>query len=232
MNTPADIAVQVTGPGDGTNYVRNLLYSQDPYVDLPFSYPPDLQGWGSNHSIFAETIGAVRPKLIVEVGTWKGASAVHMAKLCRDLGLKTEIVCVDTWLGNWQAWSRDAGGIGSREDLKIVNGLPRLYYQFMSNVIDTGFTNTITPLPLTGVAGAKLFEHFKLTPDIIYVDGDHEYESVLFDLRLWIKRLAPTGVLIGDDYNWPTVKRAVDEVVASSKLAFKLAGNKYTLRRG
>lgn len=218
-------------PSQKGGQVRGLLYSKDPYIDLPFSYPPDMQGWDSEHPIFLEIIAAVRPKLIVEIGTWKGASAIHMAKLCKKLELETEIVCVDTWLGNWQHWSRDGGGIGSREDLKIVNGLPRLYYQFMSNVIHAGFQHVITPLPLTGVAGAKLFDHFKIQPDVVYIDGDHEYESVLFDLRLWLKLLAPGGILIGDDYNWATVKRAVDEVSYAQHLAFRASGQKFTLSR-
>ncbi len=81
------------------------------------------------------------------------------------------------------------------------------YHQFMSNVIHKGLQNVITPLPLTGVAGAKLFEHYKISPAVIYIDGDHEYESVLFDLRLWMRQLAAGGVLIGDDYSWPGVKR-------------------------
>ena len=211
--------------------VRRLLYKVDPYIDLAFKYPPDLQEWDSEHPVFAEAIAAVRPRLIVEVGTWKGASAIHMAGLCRKLELQTEIVCIDTWLGNWQHWSRSEGGVGSRDDLKIVNGFPRLFYQFMSNVIATGCENEITPLPLTGVAGAKLFEHFKIFPDIIYIDGDHEYESVLFDLRLWLKRLGPSGILIGDDYNWPGVKKAVEEVLVTEPLILNVTGQKFTLTR-
>lgn len=211
--------------------VRKLLYSEDPYVNIPFSYPKDLQGWDSEHDIFFETIASVKPKLIVEVGTWKGASAMHMAFVCRRLGLEAEIVCVDTWLGNWQHWSRREGGVGSQSDLKIYNGMPRLYYQFLSNVVHCGYEDMVTPLPLTGVAGAKLFEHLKLTPDIIYVDGDHEYESVLFDLRLWIKQLAPGGVLIGDDYTWPSVKRAVGEIMSAENLRIQVVGQKFTLSR-
>lgn len=211
--------------------VRQLLYNDDPYTDVPFKYDKDLQGWDSHNSIFNEVIRSVKPKLIVEVGTWKGASAIHMASICRSIGLQTEIVCNDTWLGNWQHWSRGEGGVGSRADLKIFNGLPRLYYQFLSNVIHCGFEDMITPLPLTGVAGAKLFEHFRIMPDLIYIDGDHEYESVLFDLKLWIKQLSPRGVLIGDDYVWPGVKRAVSEIMATESLVLRVVDQKFTLSR-
>ncbi|MBC7986603.1 MAG: class I SAM-dependent methyltransferase [Sphingomonadaceae bacterium] len=210
--------------------VRALLYADDPYDELPFSYPADLQGWDSKHPVFADLVGELRPGLIVEVGTWKGASAVHMAGVCRKLGLATEIVCIDTWLGNWQHWSRESG-VGSKLDLRIVNGFPRLYYQFMANVLHFGFRDSITPLPLTGVAGAKLFKHLEIRPDLIYIDGDHEYESVLFDLRLWLEQLRPGGAIIGDDYNWPGVRRAVEEILNDSALQFDLHDRKFVLRR-
>lgn len=210
--------------------VRRALYAEDPYADLPWRYPQDLQGWGSEAPVFRRVIAELKPRLIVEVGTWKGRSAVQMASICRELSLPAEIVCIDTWLGNWQHWSR-AEGVGSRADLRVHNGMPRLYWQFMSNVVATGMQDIITPLPLTGVAGAKLFAHMKLRPDIIYIDGDHEYESVRFDLALWLDVLAPGGVMIGDDYDWPGVRRAVTELVAQGGLEMQAESNKFTLRR-
>jgi acetyltransferase-like isoleucine patch superfamily enzyme len=217
-------------PIPATLAVRRALHTEDPYANLPHRYPKDLQGWGSEAPVFRSVITELKPRLIVEVGTWKGGSAVHMATICRELNLPAEIVCIDTWLGNWQHWSRSEG-VGSRADLRIHNGMPRLYWQFMSNVVEAGLQDIITPLPLTGVAGAKLFSHMKLRPDIVYIDGDHEYESVRFDLALWLDVLAPGGVLIGDDYSWPGVRRAVTELIGKESLDFQEQGNKFTLRR-
>ena len=179
--------------------VSALLYSTDPYKDLHWTFQPDYQGWGSDDPILQEGILSVKPSLIVEVGTWKGASALHMAGICKTHSINAEIVCVDTWLGNWQHWSRKAG-VGSKEDLRLVNGFPTLYFQFMSNVVARGYQDRITPLPLTGIAAAKLFAHYGLRPDLIYVDGDHEYESVIADLTSWLPLLSERGILIGDDY--------------------------------
>ena len=211
--------------------VRRRLYEQDPYDNLVRTFPEDLQGWGSTEPIFRTLLAEIRPKLIVEVGSWKGASAIHMAALCKELGIAgTEIVCIDTWLGNWQNWSRKSG-TGSREDLRLVNGMPMLYFQFLSNVKSQGHADIITPLPLTGVAGARLFHDFDLRPELVYLDGDHEYESALFDLRGWLDRLAGNGVLLGDDYNWPGVRRAVEEVAAEGAWVLAVHGHKFTFRR-
>lgn len=209
--------------------VRGLLHAEDPYVSPRNLLPPDLQGWDSQHRVFAKIIEEVEPRLIAEIGTWKGASAIHMARLCRQNGLDTEIVCIDTWLGNWQHWSR-SDGAGSRKDLRLINGFPHLYDQFISNVLHEGVNEIITPLPLTGVAGAKLFAHYKLRPDIVYIDGDHEYESVVSDLRLWLPLVAPGGCLIGNDYNWPGVKRAAEEVASAFKHSLESFENKFVMR--
>jgi hypothetical protein len=210
--------------------VRRILFDSDPYTDLERTYPEDLQGWRSQHPVFAQLIESLKPKLIAEVGTWKGASAVQMAAACKRLNLETEIVCIDTWLGNWQHWSRESG-VGSRVDLRRINGFPMLYFQFLSNVVAKGFTETITPLPLTSIAGANLFKHYSLRPDLVYLDAEHEYEPVTIDLRAWLALLAPNGVLVGDDYDWPGVKRAVDETVAEGNWRSEIFGEKFVLRR-
>ena len=211
--------------------VRKLLFSEDPYMNPMHVYPEDLQGWGSSEPIFQTLIERLRPRLIVEVGSWKGASAIHMAGLCKRLGLQTEIVCVDTWLGNWQHWNRQ-NGVGSKVDLRIQNGFPMLYFQFLSNVIARGYTNIITPLPLTGVAAAKLFEQNKLSPDLIYIDGDHEYEAVNADIRAWVPLLSNEGVILGDDYDWPGVQRAATEFASANKAwNLKTIDKKFTLTR-
>jgi acetyltransferase-like isoleucine patch superfamily enzyme len=209
--------------------VRNRLFNVDPYHNLKKLYAEDIQGWGSYDGIFEQSIKSLKPRLIVEVGTWKGASAIHMAKLCEQYNLSTEIVCIDTWLGNWQHWSR-LEGPGSRLDLRIENGYPNLYFQFLSNVLAHKLEHVITPLPLTGVAGAKLFESFAIRPDMVYVDGDHEYQSVVMDLRLWLDQLAPGGIIIGDDYDWPGVRRAANEICEEGKWGMQVSNNKFLLK--
>lgn len=37
--------------------------------------------------------------------------------------------------------------------------------------------------------------------DFVFIDGDHEYDSVLQDIRLWHGKLRPGGLLCGHDYN-------------------------------
>ena len=60
----------------------------------------DLQGWGSDDAMFEQVIAKVLPKTIIEVGSWKGRSAVNIVNTCLRHGLSPSLVCVDTWLGS------------------------------------------------------------------------------------------------------------------------------------
>jgi predicted O-methyltransferase YrrM len=60
----------------------------------------------------------------------------------------------------------------------------------------------------------KLIEEETKEFDVIYIDGDHEYECVLQDIKNAEILLKPGGIMILDDYQevvWHGVKQAVDE---------------------
>ena len=86
--------------------LRSLIHDTDPYDGFdPAPHDPDLQGWGSADPLFRLLFERLRPKRVAEVGTWKGASALHMASLARELAIEDcEILCIDTWLGSIEHW--------------------------------------------------------------------------------------------------------------------------------
>lgn len=36
--------------------------------------------------------------------------------------------------------------------------------------------------------------------DILYIDGNHQYEYVMADMEAWVPKVRPGGLVIGDDY--------------------------------
>ena len=126
-----------------------LIHAQSPYQGFPIAeYPEDLEGWGSQSAAFDELLEKVKPSRIIEVGTWKGGSAIYMATVAQRLGLETEIICVDTWLGAVEFWM-DQQDPERYLALKCRQGFPTVYYQFIANVIHQGYTEVITPFPQT-----------------------------------------------------------------------------------
>lgn len=183
-----------------------------PYANFrPDEHPDDMHGWNSRAPVFERVIAETRPALIVEVGTWKGASAIHMAQVARRLGIATQILCIDTWLGAREMWDNraDKKRFGS---LRLKHGYPRLYYTFLANVVRHGLQGVITPFPQTSLIAARWLAARRIQADLIYVDGSHDEWDVAADLMSFWPMLRAGGVMFGDDYepNWPGVMRAVD----------------------
>ena len=197
--------------------LREELFDGDPFADADLAdVPPDLTGWGSTHPMFEAVLGALKPARVIEVGSWKGGSAIHMAQTLRALGVDAEVVCVDTWLGAPIAWTSEPH---LKASLRLRNGYPRLYETFLRNVLDAGVADMITPLPASSDGGYRVLKHFDVVADVIYIDADHEYDAVRRDLAHYFELLSPDGVLIGDDFGcWPGVTRAVEEFAEAHDL--------------
>lgn len=62
--------------------------------------------------------------------------------------------------------------------------------------------------------------------DFVYIDGNHEYNYVLKDLRLWFPKLRSHGILFGDDYSRSYgVHKAVNKFAFDNKLSVKFSDN-------
>jgi predicted O-methyltransferase YrrM len=166
----------------------------------------------------------------VEVGSWKGASAIHMAGLCREFGLATALVCIDTWLGS----SEHALGRRSewRESLQPRHGYPQLYYTFLANVVRSGHAGAIVPLPNTSEHAAIVLGEKQLFPDLVYIDASHHEPAVYRDLSAYWALLRPGGALVGDDFaKFPGVRRAALRFAAAVGREIEDHGDKFVLRR-
>ncbi|KAL3536662.1 hypothetical protein ACH5RR_000028 [Cinchona calisaya] len=169
--------------------------------------PNKISGWGSTGAVFEHLIRKVKPKTIIEVGTFLGASALHMVKLTRQLGLPdTQILCVDDFRG----WP----GFQDRfKDIKTVNGDVMLMYQFMQNVVQAGATETVMMVPFSTEAALEKLCTWGIYGDLIEVDAAHDFHSAWSDINRAYKILNPGGVLFGHDYFSAVDNRGVRRAV-------------------
>jgi hypothetical protein len=65
-------------------------------------------------------------------------------------------------------------------------------------------------LKMDTLAGLRAIHGTGVVVDVIYVDACHEYSSVLAELKL-CHALFPRAVIVGDDYQWPDVRRAAED---------------------
>jgi SAM-dependent methyltransferase len=209
---------RATGPRSDKIKIRDLLLEKSPYENFDQQqYPGDLQGWGSDDPVLVDAVRLLCPLRVCEVGSWKGKSAIKMATTAKHLGLDTEIVCVDTWLGSPEHWVTNDHKI--YESLRIKNGMPQIYFTFLANVVRAGLTDFITPFPMTSDNAAIIFAKLGVRFDLVYVDAAHEYGPAKRDFAQYFDLLAEDGLLIADDYrHWAGVTRAADEFAAERGL--------------
>lgn len=216
--TPVATASRVAGQQEATGKIRDRLFEKSPYEDFDARlHPDDLQGWGSDDPVLVGAIQLLRAARVCEVGSWKGRSAIRMAQAAKAANIDTEIVCVDTWLGSPEHWLKEYPD--AYESLRIINGIPHLYYTFLANVVRTGMTDMITPFPTTSENAAEIFKRLGIRFELIYIDAAHEYEPAKRDFVAYYDLLTADGLLILDDYiAWQGVTKAADEFVAERHL--------------
>ncbi|HMH65727.1 MAG TPA: class I SAM-dependent methyltransferase [Rhizomicrobium sp.] len=199
-----------------------LFFGRDPLKDFPAGrFPTDLQGWHSQHPYLTRAIDEVHPAIVVEVGVWKGASVVTMAREMQRQRLDAVVIAIDTWLGSSEhyLWEKFL------PDLDFEFGYPRLYHKFAANICNEGLQDQVVPLPLDSINGFQLLKARGIRPDVLHIDAGHDHQSVMADLKAWWPLLNAGGVLIGDDYfksflgkgKWPEVRQAFDEFFAATR---------------
>lgn len=191
----------------------------------------DMQGWNGNSKVFHQLIDETNPNIIIEVGTWKGQSAINMGNYVLSKKLNSKIYCIDTWLGAIEFWTNFKNTPG--RDLILKNGYPQVYYQFLSNVVHNGLQDVIIPFPNTSSTGFKYLEYNKIKADLIYIDASHEEEDVYSDLKNYYKILNDGGIIFGDDFteNWIGVKNAVNKFTIENKIRYEILENNFWVIR-
>lgn len=203
-----------------------------PYENFPPAHVNPLlrqkriRGWGSNGAVFENLIKKVRPNTIIEIGTFLGASATHMAELTRQVGLETQILCVDDFRG-WPGFT------DRFRDLKSLNGDIMLLYQFMQNVVHLNATGSVLFVPFSTSSVLQKLCEWGIFGDLIEVDAGHDFHSAWSDINRAYKILRPGGILFGHDYftgaDNKGVRRAVNLFARVNGLRVKVDGQHWII---
>jgi SAM-dependent methyltransferase len=219
---------------DAITDIRSLVIGvmgANPYDGFDASrYQRDITGWQSTHPWFAQIIGQVKPARILELGTWKGASAIHMAHLAKQVNPQAQVLCVDTWLGSHRVlWTTPE----YRRQLDLKHGFPQQYFQFLANVVHSGLQEQIFPLPMTSYCATDILQQAGMEFDVIYIDAHHDEDEVIGDMRRCYKLLRPGGMMFGDDYTPAEtgVVKAVNRFVADHGLYLTTSQEKWAFQK-
>lgn len=157
--------------------------------DIPEAWPGQPTWFWHGEQILA-LLEVYKPKVCVELGSWRGGSAIATARLVRQWG--GMVTCVDVWeQGN--------------SDLGITLAECR------GNIERAGVADVVRFIQSNTHDAARLWDRGLI--DYLYVDADHSYEGCKADLELWWPHVKVGGLVAGDDYDDPRwgVRQAWDE---------------------
>jgi len=147
-----------------------------------------------------------------EIGVWEGEGAV---RLCRALDFSM-LYLVDAYV-LYDGYN-DFNGFGDLSDwgkcediMKVALGIDETSFGMCNG-------QPVKLLKMMSADAAKTISDASL--DFVYIDANHDYPYVLQDLKAWYSKVKPSGWVMGHDWPWPTVQRAVNEFMAERNLQF------------
>ena len=109
----------------------------------------------------------------VEVGSWKGRSAVYMGVEIYNSKKNIKLDCVD-----------------------YFNAYNGHYNEFLKNI--KPLSHIIKGIKGSSIQISKKYKNNSL--DFVFIDAGHTYDDVIDDLTNWLPKLKKTGLIAGHDY--------------------------------
>jgi len=138
--------------------------------------------WAEHIPLAMFLISAIRPKVFVELGAFRGVSYCSFCQAIKSLKIETRAFAVDTWQGDDHAGKLEAGFL---TELRAHHD--PLYADF-SRLVQSTFDDAL--------------EHFAdQSIDLLHIDGFHTFEAVRHDFQTWLPKMSEKGIVLFHDTN-------------------------------
>jgi predicted O-methyltransferase YrrM len=166
-------------------------------------YDLSIPGWMSERNLqVIEHIGRRVPigGHIVEIGSFCGRSATAWASSAPT----ATISCIDTWQLTYPRLDSSWRKIGHGDPGRYRGSSEETFREVTHDVAN-----------IIARKGRSTDDWQLQAADVVFLDGDHHEASVSAELQHWSSRLAPGGLLCGDDFrseaSWRGVMFAVSK---------------------
>ena len=140
-----------------------------------------IEGWMTHLELLFLYEQAQKMDTIAELGSYQGRSTFALCSGCNG-----KVFAID----NFSMTGELPGGRNSNGRLSLEKNV--------------GHFNNIEILEGDSAS-------FLRDVDMVFIDADHEYESVLKDIQAWLPRTKK--LLCGHDWDWEGVRKAVSETI-------------------
>lgn len=192
--------------------------------------PADVVGFNDFSDLYAAwVLGLPEDAVVVEVGSYLGASAIDWARIAQGDGRLTPLICIDTFTGGVPEDRFQPGFESLRDHQRAI--LARdgsLFPEFQRNT--EPYRRWITSRRQDSLTAAASFAPGSV--DAAFLDDDHETAHVSRELEAWWPTIKPGGTLAGHDWDWPSVREAVHRFSARVGVPIALVSSRcWSLRK-
>lgn len=174
----------------------------------PAVLPRPHHGWLSQPTQrMLESVVGRQTRLVLELGAWLGLTTRFLA----GRAPRATIVAIDHW----------QGGPEHRDQPEYAALLPALYETFLANC--WSLRERVIALRSDTLSALQRLRELQIEPDVVYIDADHSFEAVRADLLAALDAF-PRAAIVGDDWDWETVARAVTDVADERRLHIEQNG--------
>ena len=180
---------------------------------------------------FLNEILTKKPKFFLEVGVFHGVTARNVCELLYQIhGSSFQYIGLDLFEVNNENKSEII------PNTEFSNPLKKIYFKYIkkqdpysiSAVRDLlkKFKNNINLIKGNSNIILKKIDMSKI--DFVFLDGGHNYETVLNDLKCCYEVVKNNGIILCDDYDLsfaPGVKKAIDEFVLENNFDCQIICN-------
>ena len=155
-----------------------------------------------------------------EIGVWKGEFSQLIIKKNNPM----KLYLIDPWKDFGESYFDK---IHSKYKQENQDARFNLVKEKLKNNISK---NQVEILKMTSQDALEILDNIRF--DFIYIDGNHQYKFVKFDIENYFKLLNSSGYLIGDDYRIESVKDAVNDFRANNKIKkFLIKNDQFVIQK-
>ena len=180
---------------------------------------------------FLNEIAQKKPKTFLEVGVFHGVTARNVCELLYSIhGNDFSYIGLDLFEENDETKAEVIPNKKFKNPLKAIyfNYIKRLNPYSIEGVEDLlkKFKNNVSLIKGNSNTILKKIDMSKI--DYVFLDGGHDYLTVMNDLDCCNEVLINNGIILCDDYDLsyaPGVKQAIDEFTRANKLKCEIICN-------
>ena len=139
--------------------------------------------WWIGHIPFAfELVGRLRPRVLVELGTYSGSSFAAFCQAAEACGAPMRCYGIDLWEGDIHMGRFDEALFNE------IHGYVSSRYPSIANLVRKDFNDAAADFADGSV-------------DLLHIDGTHTFEAVSNDFNTWLPKMSDRSVVLFHDVN-------------------------------